>query len=156
MGLEILANTTFRKMNLFPSSGEGKTLTLLGPLVRPNLNHWRTCVISQQLYKPIPGTFLRVAPGRGVSLATSAPSVSRMSIKMWQPRRLRNLWDTTACYRDSCTFFMVNGNAQITHLPKKTKLHGPNPRANYTDRATAACRRSDCQLLRIEGATWSS
>jgi hypothetical protein len=26
----------------------------------------------------------------------------------------------------------------------KTKLHGLSPRANYTDRATAACRRSDC------------
>jgi hypothetical protein len=36
------------------------------------------------------------------------------------------------------------------------KLHGLSPRANYTDRATAACRRSDCQLLRIEGATWSA
>jgi hypothetical protein len=33
---------------------------------------------------------------------------------------------------------------------KKKKLHGLSPRANYTDRATAACRRSDCQLLRIE------
>jgi hypothetical protein len=38
----------------------------------------------------------------------------------------------------------------------KKKLHGLSPRANYTDRATAACRRSDCQLLRIEGATWSA
>jgi hypothetical protein len=38
----------------------------------------------------------------------------------------------------------------------KAKLHGPSPRANYTDRVTAACRRSDCQLLRIEGATWSA
>jgi hypothetical protein len=28
----------------------------------------------------------------------------------------------------------------------KKKLHGLSPRANYTDRATAACRRSDCQL----------
>jgi hypothetical protein len=36
----------------------------------------------------------------------------------------------------------------------KTKLHGLSPRANYTDRATAACQRSDCQLLQIEGATW--
>jgi hypothetical protein len=36
------------------------------------------------------------------------------------------------------------------------KRHGLSPRANYTDPATAACRRSDCQLLRIEGATWSS
>jgi hypothetical protein len=38
----------------------------------------------------------------------------------------------------------------------KKKLHGLSPRANYTDRATAACRRSDCQFLRIEGATWSA
>jgi hypothetical protein len=42
-------------------------------------------------------------------------------------------------------------------FPKlKTKLHGLSPQANYTDRATAACRRSDCQLVRIEGATWSA
>jgi hypothetical protein len=39
---------------------------------------------------------------------------------------------------------------------KKTKLHGLSLRANYTDRATAACRQSDCQLVRIEGATWSA
>jgi hypothetical protein len=37
----------------------------------------------------------------------------------------------------------------------KNKLHGLSPQANYTDRATAACRRSDCQLLWIKGATWS-
>jgi hypothetical protein len=36
------------------------------------------------------------------------------------------------------------------------KLRGLNPRANYTDRATAVCRRNDCQLLRIEGTTWSA
>jgi hypothetical protein len=39
---------------------------------------------------------------------------------------------------------------------KQKKLNGLSPQANYTDRATAACRRSDCQLLRIEGATWSA
>jgi hypothetical protein len=33
----------------------------------------------------------------------------------------------------------------------KTKLHGLSPRANYTDRATTDCQRSDCKLLRIEG-----
>jgi hypothetical protein len=38
----------------------------------------------------------------------------------------------------------------------KKNLHGLSPRANYTDRATATSRRSDCQLLRIEGATWSA
>jgi hypothetical protein len=36
------------------------------------------------------------------------------------------------------------------------KLHGLSPRANYADRATAASRRSDCQLLLIKGATWSA
>jgi hypothetical protein len=41
--------------------------------------------------------------------------------------------------------------SRYRRLKKKTKLHGLSPRANYTDRATAACRRSDCQLLRIEG-----
>jgi hypothetical protein len=39
-------------------------------------------------------------------------------------------------------------------IKKTTELHGLSPRANYTDRATAACRRSNCQLVRIEGATW--
>jgi hypothetical protein len=39
---------------------------------------------------------------------------------------------------------------------KKKKLHGLSPRANYTDRLTAASRRSNCQLLRIKGATWSA
>jgi hypothetical protein len=29
-------------------------------------------------------------------------------------------------------------------------LCGFSPRANYTDRATAACQRSKCQTLRIE------
>jgi hypothetical protein len=35
-------NTTFRNLDLFPSSGEGgeKIPTQLGPLERANLNHW--------------------------------------------------------------------------------------------------------------------
>jgi hypothetical protein len=43
-------------------------------------------------------------------------------------------------------------------LQKKTKLNSVafSPQANYTDRATAACRRSQCQLLRIEGVAWSA
>jgi hypothetical protein len=35
-------------------------------------------------------------------------------------------------------------------LKKKTKLRGPSPQANYTDRATAAFRRSYCQILQVE------
>jgi hypothetical protein len=36
------------------------------------------------------------------------------------------------------------------------KLYGLSLRANYTDRATATCWRSEYQLLRIEGATRSA
>jgi hypothetical protein len=46
--------------------------------------------------------------------------------------------------------------AELSLTKTKTKLHGPSPRANYTDRATAACQRSDCQLVRRESAMWSA
>jgi hypothetical protein len=38
----------------------------------------------------------------------------------------------------------------LLQIQTTNKLHGLSQRANYTDRATAVCRRSDCQLLRIE------
>jgi hypothetical protein len=44
-------NTTFRKLDLFPSSGEGKKPILLGPLERASLNHWTTDVINHTGYK---------------------------------------------------------------------------------------------------------
>jgi hypothetical protein len=38
-----LENTMFQKLDLFPSSGNGrKTHTLLGPSESANLNHWTT------------------------------------------------------------------------------------------------------------------
>jgi hypothetical protein len=42
-------------------------------------------------------------------------------------------------------------------LPDNTtnQLRGFSPRANYTDRATAACRRSWCQLFGLRGVAWS-
>jgi hypothetical protein len=53
-------------------------------------------------------------------------------------------------------YYNREGEEDTNFTESKTKLHGLSPRANYTDRATAACRRSDCQLLRIKGATWSA
>jgi hypothetical protein len=50
----------------------------------------------------------------------------------------------------TCVWPLCNRN------PKAKICHGLSPRANCSDRATTACRRSDCQLLRIEGATWSA
>jgi hypothetical protein len=38
---------------------------------------------------------------------------------------------------------------------KKKKLRSLSPRENYTDRATATCRRNQWQLLRIPAAVFS-
>jgi hypothetical protein len=53
----------------------------------------------------------------------------------------------------TCVFTSVTNDSD----PKlnSTKLRGLSHRANYIDRAIAACRRSWCQLLRLEGAKWS-
>jgi hypothetical protein len=48
-----------------------------------------------------------------------------------------------------------NLSKAVKKTPEK-KLCGLSLQANYTDQAKAACRRSWCQLLRIEGATWSA
>jgi hypothetical protein len=45
-------------------------------------------------------------------------------------------------------------NVGLRHV-ENFKLRGLSPQANYADRATAACRRSHSQLLRIEGVAWS-
>jgi hypothetical protein len=52
--------------------------------------------------------------------------------------------DVVACLE--VLFEIQSGHCLLTVIKKKNKLHGLSPRANYTDRATAACRRSDCQL----------
>jgi hypothetical protein len=62
--------------------------------------------------------------------------------------------ETTICEANR-TFPSILWNLKPDQYLKK-KLPGLSPRANYTDRATAVCQRSDCQLLRIEGATWSA
>jgi hypothetical protein len=58
--------------------------------------------------------------------------------------------------KTSPLFLINDGKHSVLQTCKKKKLHGLSPRANYTDRGTAACRRSDCQLVRIEDATWSA
>jgi hypothetical protein len=42
-------NTTFWKLDLFPSSGEWETPMLLGSLETANLNHWSTSLIFRIL-----------------------------------------------------------------------------------------------------------
>jgi hypothetical protein len=57
---------------------------------------------------------------------------------------------------EALTFCSFSQLTLTSSLKQTNKLHGLSPRANYTDRATAASRRSNCQLLRIKGAKWSA
>jgi hypothetical protein len=60
-------------------------------------------------------------------------------------------------FRSNMTITPPTVNRTTTQVTStKLKLRGLCPRANYTDQATAACRRSYWQILRIEGATWSA
>jgi hypothetical protein len=61
-------------------------------------------------------------------------------------------WSQALCEE----YYSLQCDAMQSHMFTKKKLHGLSPRANYTDRATAACLRSDCQLVQIEGAMWSA
>jgi hypothetical protein len=55
-----------------------------------------------------------------------------------------------------CNLAYIYQAILLSNKQTTNKLHGLSPRAKYTDRVTAACRRNDCQLLRIKGATWSA
>jgi hypothetical protein len=82
-----------------------------------------------------------------------------------RPRHCR-AWEHTRdlCKAVALDWQMVRGqNIFQDHAPwatkrriKKLKLHGLSLWANYTDRATAACQRSQFQLLRLEVAARSA
>jgi hypothetical protein len=58
----------------------------------------------------------------------------------------------TKCSQYDAVLLIIYNTLVIMYTKlQNSKLHGLSPRANYTNRATAAYQRSDCQLLRIEG-----
>jgi hypothetical protein len=72
--------------------------------------------------------------------------------RVWFLQLVINL--ITSLYEYKYIGILTISNSQyITNLTytKKTKLYGLSLRANYNDRATAACRRSDCQLFADRG-----
>jgi hypothetical protein len=64
-----------------------------------------------------------VKGGRRVRLTTPSPSVRRLCSKIWERRRLTNLWASTACYRDSFTVLL---RMLLTYL-LNLLTHGAEP-----------------------------
>jgi hypothetical protein len=132
----------------------------------------KTCFRSCSSQRNPNDTEILLFYGVWVKQLTDATAVIHTRFKA--PRVTFTQWSLLACQygvriRRACTLYLHDLRYKCnmwglhiipltkTKTKKKTnKLHGLSLRANYTDRATAACRQSDCQLLRIEGATWSA
>jgi hypothetical protein len=54
---------------------------------------------------------------------------------MWQPRRLKTLWASTACYREGVKFFTFYGHSS----EKKNSLISGGKRINHYDRIDEHC-----------------
>jgi hypothetical protein len=105
---------------------EGSLLSSLVPVlsrinpVHTTPSYLRSILISTHLRLGLPngifpsgfptkwiwGMFLGVKGRRRVRRTVSSPSVSPLSYKIWEPRRLTTLWASTACYRDSFTSYL--------------------------------------------------
>jgi hypothetical protein len=81
-----------------------------------------------------------------------------MLFKFASEYAIRKVWENHVGMKLNGTyqFLAYVDGVNLLGEHKQNKLHGLSPRANYTDRATAASRRSGRKLLRKKGATWSA
>jgi hypothetical protein len=71
---------------------------------------------------------------------------------------MRNETNEHQLHNVADTGFLYSNEEKLLFIlfTKETKFRGFIPQANYTDRVTAARRKSYCQLLRIEVLAWSA
>jgi hypothetical protein len=50
---------------------------------------------------------------------------------MWEPRRLRTLWVSTACYRNNFTFFLLKQETFWIHRKREISCLGQQPSASH-------------------------
>jgi hypothetical protein len=84
-------------------------------------------------------------PSRCPSTARDCAYIHRVRGRIYEICLCR--WDVISCH-----YMLIHTGCVISdHSHIKTKLHGLSPRPNSTERATAACRQSDCQLFADRG-----
>jgi hypothetical protein len=119
----------------------------LGSNLKGNSTYFNEILPFEQVMLPLHKSQAPAPTTEAKMRLVQVNEIMRLSVMMW----IRTAYDFYWLILLEC----IKWQRGIDRHTKK-KLHGLSPRANYTDRATAACRRSDCQLLRIEGATWSA
>jgi hypothetical protein len=63
-----------------------------------------TLLLTEMSTRNLPG-----GKGRPAFKVDNLTAICERTVyKMWEPRRLRNLWASMACYRDSSTFFYLS------------------------------------------------
>jgi hypothetical protein len=124
----MLENIPFQKLDLFrPQTWEAATL--LVPSEITNLSHWTQFP-------------------KGCILQNSG---------LWTS--LRNPSDPPSVIHHHQKPFTIYRYAifrNVLYSKRKTKFRGLSPLANYSDRATAVCQRSYCELLWVGGVAWSA
>jgi hypothetical protein len=70
----------------------------------------------------------------------------------------KNMWYAALKYRQnwSKSKFVTQLARDFLNKQKRKETPWPELQTNYSDRSTAACRRSWCQLLLLEGVEWSA
>jgi hypothetical protein len=95
------------------------------------------------------GTRLNFVFSLGLDISLSIETLNRLRegrekiilIKLVKNSKLHNLYSKTECPVVSKAF-ILSKNTPLVNIKTKTKFHGFSLQENYTDRVTAACRRS--------------
>jgi hypothetical protein len=156
----LLAEPKPRKGLQFPYLIFMHSPSSISHLVRHNLSRQYSSIGSPTAYGLDGRGFAILVPIWNFPIFTE----SRLTVGSTQlPIQCSRYWGTFTYVKNVWCFTSISPYVfmvwKLIKQRKSLKLKNSvafSQQANYTDRATAVCRRSYCQLLRIEGVAWSA
>jgi hypothetical protein len=142
----MLENTTFRKLDLFPSSVEGReTPALLGPLERANLNHWTNGTQQSRCLPPLTWgqkqiQFLKYCVALICSSLNTDQSWSFVSVMNKCTYLLHQDDDKTWCFHSSKSLVLLNRCGEKDHC------YAPLPSPCFSSITERAVAYNSCSL----------